>query len=374
MNKIRPIAIYLPQYHPIPENDEWWGKGFTEWTNVVVAEPLCSGHYQPQLPADLGFYDLRLNEIFYEQIKMAKDAEIYGFMFYEYWFEGKRLLEKPIENYLADAQIDFPYLLCWANENWTRKWDGLDAQVLLKQSYSVDDFAAHFDKVYARHIINEKYIKVDDKPVIAIYKPELIENLDILISLWREKALELGLPGIYFINCEANGIIKNPEIMGFDASYEFQPNWSLVGDHRIKRVLNLERYINFFPSYRIKNFLRKYLIIKSLLNTFIDYKTYSEDNRHNKHTGYKRFPGITTSWDNSPRRRNGGATVFLNSTPDLYRDWFKRLLDKFHPYSDSENFIFINAWNEWAEGAHLEPCKKWKHSYLNATKEVMKST
>jgi hypothetical protein len=370
MSKFRAICIYLPQFHPIPENDKWWGKGFTEWRNVVSAKPLTKNHYQPHLPSDLGFYDLRLSEVFYEQINLAKEAGIYGFMFYEYWFSGKRLLETPIENYLKDSSIDFPYFLCWANENWTRNWDGWNKEVLLKQEYSIEDFSNHFDQVYSRHFLSDKYIKVYGKPVISIYKPELIPQLDQLKEVWVEKAKALGFPGIYFICCESSGKPNNPENYKFDASYEFQPNWDISNFYRFKTNIFdflVEKISNeYLKKIILKNF--KYLFAK---NYFYDYRKYSEDPRHNKYPGYKRFPCIMPSWDNSPRRKLGNAAIFLNSSPKLYFEWFNRLSRNYRPYSEEENFIFINAWNEWAEGAHLEPCQKWGKANLIATKKAL---
>lgn len=370
MAEYRPIAIYLPQFHPIPENDAWWGKGFTEWTNVRSAKPLLQNHNQPQLPSELGFYDLKDGNVFHEQIRLAREAGIYGFMFYEYWFSGKRLLEKPIENYLTDDSIDFPYFLCWANENWTRRWDGQDAEILMKQEYSEADFSNHFDQVFRRHILSKKYIKIKGKPVIAIYKPELIPNLQKLVSIWIEKTIELGFPGLYLLNCEASGDLIDPVLQGFDASYEFQPNWRIAFDYRIAanqlRSLESVKIISL-----LKNLSNRLLKLNKVKNTFLDYSSYSRDYRHNFNPGYKRYPCIMTSWDNSPRRKKGNATVFLGSSPELYLDWFKRLLSGFTPFSEEENFIFINAWNEWAEGAHLEPCQKWGKGYLEATRKAL---
>lgn len=366
----RAIAIYLPQFHAIPENDMWWGKGFTEWRNVVTGKALCKGHYQPHIPADLGFYDLRNSTVFHEQIELAKAAGIFGFMFYEYWFGGKRMLELPIENYMADKTISFPYFLCWANENWTRRWDGQDKEVLLEQSYCESDYEMHFKEVYARHFKSGKYITVDGKPVLAIYKPGLIPDIEIMISLWRKMTRELGFPDLYLIGCEANGICE--KYHGFDATYEFQPNWRVAGSI-IQQSLQsknslVRRIYNRFQQLLIINWERK----DKGSNFFIDYSTYIKHVLSDTVTSeFKRYPCVMPGWDNSPRRKNGGAIVFLNSSPALYEAWLMRIAQGFRPHSKEENFIFINAWNEWAEGAHLEPCLFWGHAYLDATNTAL---
>jgi lipopolysaccharide biosynthesis protein len=371
MSDLRLISIYLPQFHPIPENNEWWGKGFTEWRNVVNSKPLFHGHYQPHLPADLGYYDLRLNEVFHEQIKLAKEAGIYGFMFYEYWFEGKRLLEKPIENYLNDNEIDFPYFLCWANENWTRRWDGQDNEILLKQSYNKDDYSRHFDEVYARHIISGRYIKIHGKPVIAVYKPYLIPNLNEMLSIWRNKSKELGFNDLYLISCESQGL---PEKEGFDAYYEFQPNWKFVSViNQSVKVRFCSRIISLVARYLPLGYQKKIYSKNEMVTTnkIIDYKDYVHSQiNQNSATAYKRFPCVMPGWDNSPRRKNGNAVIFHNSTPKVFSEWLNFVIQTFKPYSDEENFIFINAWNEWAEGAHLEPCQYYGQAYLRAVKDA----
>ncbi len=223
MNKIKPIAIYLPQFHPIPENDIWWGKGFTEWTNVTKAQPRFQGHYQPHLPADLGFYDLRLEEARLAQEQLAKDYGIHGFCYYHYWFNGKRILQEPLDRKMQNRKEDLPFLMCWANENWTRTWDGLDKEVLLKQEYGFDDDLAHI-----QHLISffkdERYIKVEGKPIFVVYRPNLFPDIQKTISIWRKAVREAGFPDLYIgyaLNAENH---FSPQSLGFDFAFEFQPN------------------------------------------------------------------------------------------------------------------------------------------------------
>jgi len=219
---MRPIALYLPQFHPIPENDEWWGKGFTEWINVVKAKPSYKGHYQPHLPADLGFYDLRLEEVRQAQATMAKMHGIYGFCYYHYWFSSRRILERPFQEVFETRKPDFPFMLCWANENWTRTWDGLDDNILLKQNYSEEDDRLHIQSLIP--FFNDKrYIKIGGRPVFAIYRSSLIPDPKSTIKIWRDEALKHGLE-LYLCRFESfgeNG--KNYVDDGFDAGIDFQP-------------------------------------------------------------------------------------------------------------------------------------------------------
>lgn len=354
---IRPIAIYLPQFHPIPENNEWWGKGFTEWTNVTKAVPRFKNHYQPHLPADLGFYDLRLHDVMKQQAELAKEYGIYGFMFYHYWFSGKQLLQKPVENWLHFKTPDFPYFLCWANENWTRRWDGQEQEVLIKQNYSDEDDIFHF-KELVKYFKDERYICIDEKPVFAVYRTHLFPNIKRTAEIWRQLALEHGLKGLYLISVESIGQKMNPTQIGFDAALDFQPDFAnlpnpLSGSF-IDRILN---------KFKIKNSPYK-------KDCIFDYSEMVEKMLSRPTPDYKIFPGITPMWDNTARRKEG-ATIIKGSTPGLYAYWLKKILESFKPYSKDENFIFLNAWNEWAEGNHLEPCQKWGKQYLEVTKKII---
>jgi len=358
--KIKPIAIYLPQFHPVPENNEWWGEGFTEWRNVTSSKPLFKDHYQPHLPKDNGFYDLRLHQTMIDQAEMAKKFGIQGFMFYHYWFSGKRILETPVNQWLNKKSPDFPFCLCWANENWTRRWDGMDQNVLLKQTYSKEDDILHF-KELLRHFVDERYICVDGKPVFAIYRTNLFPNILETAKTWRNEAIKAGLKGLYLVSVESFNNKLDPRTFGFDASIEFQPDFQFL-PKREKGSL-FERILN------------KLNLKKSVysIHTIYDYQKLVKKMESKPDVSYKQFLGITPMWDNSARRKSG-AIIFKNSSPESYKKWLLNVLSKSRNFSTDENFIFINAWNEWAEGNHLEPCLKWGQEYLEATKDALIQT
>jgi len=369
---IRPIAIYLPQFHPIPENDEWWGKGFTEWTNVTKARPLFSGHYQPQLPADFGYYDLRLPETMEYQAATAKRYGLEGFMFYHYWFNGKRILQTPIDNYRDKVKTNFPYFFCWANENWSRRWDGTDKEMLLQQNYSFNDDVEHIRFLF-RFFEDDRYMRVDGKPVLVVYKTEFMPDPQRTASIWREVAQKHGFPDLYLIRVEATDWSTRPAEIGFDAAMQFQPDWRniykyLLPQHPAEKIL-MKLYDHRYAGRIYKKITKKRPY--SYPHLVIDYKRFSEDFYDSHITAYKRYPCVTPSWDNYSRRQKGGAMIFHNASPDLYEKWLHQVALNFVPYSGEENFIFINAWNEWAEGNHLEPCLRWKTGYLEATKKAL---
>ncbi len=360
MKQVRPIAIYLPQYHPIPENDEWWGKGFTEWTNVTKAKPLFKKHYQPHLPADLGFYDLRLPEIRQAQAELAREYGIHGFCYYHYWFNGKQLLNKPIDEVLKSGQPDFPFCLCWANENWTRSWDGQNSQILLKQDYSFADDISHINYLF-KFFKDKRYIRIDNKPFFIVYKPELFPDIKKTISIWRNEALKAGIGELYLGYFEKEILNLDPKEIGFDIAIEFQPNFA-----------NLPPQRNFNIVHKILKKLKIWNNVYSR-NKILDYTVISKSKNNEVNSIYKRFPCVTPMWDNSARKKDN-ANIFINSKPKLYYEWLINTIKNFTPYSVEENFIFINAWNEWAEGNHLEPCQKWGRKYLEATKKAVENS
>ena len=358
MNNIKLIAIYLPQFHPIPENDEWWGKGFTEWTNVAKARPLFKGHYQPHLPADLGFYDLRLAEVREAQAQMAKAHGIYGFCYYHYWFNGKRLLNRPIDEVLKSAKPDFPFCLTWANENWTRVWNGSEKNTLIKQNYSNEDDEKHIEFLL-QIFSDDRYIRIDGKPLIIIYSPELLPCPMQTTDLWRNTAISNGYKDLFIAGMEKSKELPDPKSFGFDAIIEFSPNWTKLGDSR--RNSYYDKFLGLISGkYR-----------DSLKHSIYDYKNIISNSSSEDIRPYPYFRGITPGWDNSSRRREN-ATILINSTPWNYYNWLKNILN----YTINNNtipgkYIFINAWNEWAEGNHLEPCIKWGLQYLDATQKAL---
>jgi len=357
---LKPLAIYLPQFHPIPENDKVWGEGFTEWTNVKKATPLFEGHYQPHIPHEsVGYYDLRDPEVLVRQAAMAKDHGIYGFAFYHYWFNGKRLLNLPIDNMLKLKKPDFPFCLIWANENWTKRWDGQEKEIIIKQDYSCDDDRAHIRFLCKNVFADKRYITIDKKPVFIIYKPYLFPDLKQTINIWREEVAQTDFKDIYICSMDNFLMGKSPIELGLDATIHFQPDYRLfenrINNNVLSRILH---YLRIKESPFVKN-------------TVFDYENYSRIaiNYHSK-ISHKCYPGIMPSWDNTARRK-AGALIFKNSTPEKYRKWLESILKNYQSFNDEENFIFINAWNEWAEGNHLEPCDKWNDKYLLYTKEII---
>jgi glycosyltransferase involved in cell wall biosynthesis len=347
--KIKMIAFYLPQFHQIPENDKWWGKGFTEWTNVTKAIPQYVGHYQPHLPGELGFYDLRINEILERQVKLAKNYGIYGFCFHFYWFNGKRLLEKPLESFINNKNIDFPFCINWANENWTRRWDGLDNEILMKQDYSPDD-DIEFIKEVSKLFKHKNYIKINNKPLLMIYRPALFPNIKETAKRWRNWCKNNGIGDLYLVLTHSFEKI-NPKDIGFDAAVEFPPN-----RFGLKKI---NEKIEFFNS-NFKGDVYSYdeLIEKSIKNNT---------------DKYKKFKGICPSWDNEARKPGKGTSLF-GANPEKYKKWLKYVCEYTDQnFAENEKLLFVNAWNEWAEGAHLEPDRYYGYAYLQATYDVLKN-
>jgi tetratricopeptide (TPR) repeat protein len=343
---IKLIAFYLPQYHPIPENDEWWGKGFTEWTNVTQAKPLFEGHYQPRLPADLGFYDLRLPEIREDQAKLAKQNGIYGFCYYYYWFDGKRLLERPLEDMLNSKKPDFPFCLCWANENWTRRWDGLEKEILIAQKYSNNSYK-EFANSLIPYLKDSRYIHIEDRPLILIYRVGNLPNPMKAINIWREFFRKHGIGEVHISGVLGFGL-KNPVELGCDSAVQFPPN-SVAA----VRLSTSELPLNNFSG------------------VIYDYKQTAINTLKENFPNYQFFPGVMTSWDNTARRKQN-AGIWLNSEPENYELWLRGTIEKVLKCPNSnEKIIFINAWNEWAEGAYLEPDQKYGYEYLEATQKAL---
>ncbi|MBK1722586.1 glycoside hydrolase family 99-like domain-containing protein [Thiocystis violacea] len=344
---VRLIAFYLPQFHPIPENDAWWGRGFTEWTNVVRGRPRFPGHYQPHLPGELGFYDLRLPEVMARQVELARLYGVGGFAFYYYWFAGKRLLERPLEDYLA-SRLELPFCLCWANENWSRRWDGRDDQILMAQRHSPED-DLDFIQAIAKYLRDPRYIRVGDRPLLMVYRPALLPNPAETAGRWRAWCRAHGI-GEIFLAYTQSFESQPPADYGFDAAVEFPPNNSHPVD--ITREIQGRE-----PAFE---------------GTIYDWTIYPERSRHYAPCDYALFRGVNPSWDNEARRRGRGA-VFLGSTPAGYRQWLENAIaDTRERFQDpSERLVFINAWNEWAEGAHLEPDARHGYAYLQATRDAL---
>ena len=357
MSKKRIIAIYLPQFYPFKENDEWWGKGFTEWTNVTKAKPRFWGHYQPQLPTDLGFYDLRLSETREAQAELAREYGIYGFCYYHYWFNGRRILDKPLDSVLESGKPDFPFMMCWANENWARGWIDKEKDILLEQNYSTEDHRKHA-RFLMKYFKDPRYIRIDNKPVFGIYRSTIIPNIKEAIEIWREEAAKVG-EELYLCRFESYGI-SGPDYLdtGFDAAIEFQPHMMSCNGFK-KNKQFFQRFINHFYR-KIKK--------KNLFPIVFSYPQYVKYCMNLPIPNYKCYPCVMPGWDNSPRKR--AFMAFKNNTPEMFKKWVFWCNEKYPTYSDEENLFFVNAWNEWGEGCHLEPDSKFGRAFLEALKEL----
>lgn len=345
---VRTICFYLPQFHAIPENDKWWGKGFTEWTNVKPAIPQFEGHYQPHVPhADIGYYNLLERGAQAKQIELAKQYGIEGFCYYLYWFSGQRLLEQPLDNMLADPTLDFPFCVCWANENWSRRWDGLENDLLMVQNYSPEDDLAFIANI-SKYLRDERYIRVNGKPLLLVYRPNLFPNMKATTKRWRDWCRNNGIGEIYLAYPQSFETV-DPAVYDFDAAIEFPPNNS-----KPPRITEEQK-----------------AVVNDFQTTVYDWRVFVERSDEYTDPGYKLFRSATPSWDNTARKKNKG-TVFHNSCPKLFERYltnaFKEtLLRRENP---DERFVFINAWNEWAEGAHLEPDERYGYAWLQAVRNA----
>ncbi len=351
---IKPIAFYLPQFHEIPENNEWWGEGFTEWTNTRKAKPMMEGHYQPRIPHDdIGHYDLSDWRVLRQQAEMAKKHGIHGFCFYHYWFAGKRLLEKPVDMLLEHPEIDLPFCLCWANENWTRRWDGLETDILMEQHYSPEDDVAFIDDL-KKYLEDERYIRIDGKPVILIYRPGLLPDTKGSADRWRERLRANGIGEVYLI-CTFGAFADTtpPSEYGFDAGYEFPPNVHMPH----------QKYFRSIEEGRFKGNLCQYgQFVSDLLH---------RREEISKSANFEMFYSVMLGWDNTARRASGG-TVFNGYSSRIYREWLdKTIALTRESHEDDRRFLFINAWNEWAEGTYLEPDKQFGYRSLNETSRAL---
>ena len=348
--QLRAIAFYLPQYHPIPENDRWWGKGFTEWTNVARGRSQFPGHSQPNLPTDLGFYDLRLPEVRERQADLARASGIHGFCYYSYWFGGTRLLNAPLDAVIASGKPDFPFCICWANENWTRRWDGLESEILIGQHHSPEDDLAFFDSLLPA-LRDPRYIRIDGRPLLLVYRPGLLPEPAATAQRWRDRARNSGIGEIYLATIQSFFHLdpRGPYAYGFDAAVEFPPHSLAVEAVPQPRGLPGSKFDG--KAY--------------------DYVATREQFLGREMPGYPLFRCAMPRWDNTARR-GSEAGVFLGSTPAEYGEWLRRAIEYTKSaYFGDERLVFINAWNEWGEGNFLEPDQEHGHAYLDATRRVL---
>lgn len=364
------ITFYLPQYHTIPENDKWWGDGFTDWNNVKKGFPRFKGHYQPHVPSELGYYDLTNENTRIAQAELAKEYGISAFCYYHYWFNEKMLLEKPLNEVLNTGKPDFPFCICWANENWTRRWDGLDNEVLIQQNYEEYDPIIHMEwllKVFS----DKRYVRIDGRPLYLIYNPCDIPDLRDKIVLWRELAKENGFPDIYICSVKSIHNKFNENILialGFDALVDFIPNRDLENYRNNTIFQKLWFYKLLNKIIQMSGLTKK--IRKLPLTNLYDYRKIASDSMADYEYKQKTFPCVIPSWDNSARKRN--STVIHNEDTGLYEKWLENSCNKVMKNSPDEQIVFINAWNEWAEGCHLEPDLKNGRKFLESTLKVLK--
>lgn len=358
-NKPRLIAFYLPQYHPIPENDKWWGKGFTEWTNVTKAKPLFPGHVQPKLPSDLGFYDLRVPEIRNAQAELAQKHGVYGFCYWHYWFgNGRKLLDQPLNDMLKSGKPDFPFCLAWANENWTGIWHGSPDKTLVGQTYpGKSDYLNFFHSILPA-LSDYRYIRIDDKPLFIIYKPLNHPDLKYFIDIFQNEAIKAGFCGLH--------------IAGFSDSTPYVPSNhnldSLIFSNFSNLLLSSKNIAS--PEYYRRKFNQFFHLLNKHPIKVFSYKSAIKRWMEYEDLPFKYYPVIFPNWDNSPRSGNKSIIV-TNSTPDLFKQHLTDALKKIEGRSDSDKIIFIKSWNEWAEGNYMEPDALWGTKYLEKIRETI---
>lgn len=375
----RILAFYLPQYYPIPENDEWWGKGFTEWTNVAKAKPLFRGHYQPRIPADLGFYDLRLQEVREAQAAMARDAGVEGFCYYHYWFgNGRQLLERPFNEVLNSGKPDYPFCLCWANHDWTNKtWKKGSSlktdSIIMKMEYSIDDDIRHF-----KHLLpafrDKRYITVDGKPLFGIWAPNSIPDLRGFILRWRGLALENGLPGLHLVGYTANATGRSirGNRLSLWATDKAAEHYQALLDQGLDAVISsgLSRGQAMCQG-RMKMlayFLSKHTIFP--INNRTDYKKTMENYYVEEDRWENVYPTLMPQWDRTPRA-GIKTNPLTNSTPEKFEKTIDTALSLIKDKQPEHQILFLKSWNEWGEGNYVEPDLKFGHGYLDAIRNAI---
>jgi hypothetical protein len=370
-NKIKFLAYYLPQYHPIPENDAWWGKGFTEWTNVTKAKPMFKGHYQPRFPSDLGYYDLRVPEVRQQQAEIAENYGIDGFCYYHYWFgNGKMVLERPLKEVISSKQPDFPFCICWANETWKGIWFGSkNKETLIEQEYpGKQDYIDHFNYLLDA-FKDQRYIRIDGKCLFSVYIPTDIPDLPLFVTTFRECAKEAGIGDLYLLatRCPENW---DPKANGFDG---------VVGSQFTSlRYVTGRNYEKLTLTKRIINRIRRIFINVEQFNLnfeerqkplVVDYEEACKYLLPSKKYSFDYFPCVVHDWDNTARAGQK-SVIFHNSTPELWQKHLEEACYYVGDHKEDQKIIFIKSWNEWAEGNYLEPDVKWGYQYIEVVKKV----
>ena len=366
LNSVKYIAFHLPQFHEIPENNHWWGRGFTEWTKVRSAVPLFKGHQQPRVPKDECYYDLSDHSQLCRQAELAQHFGVGGFCFYHYWFKGKRLLETPLEMMLSRKSPNFPFMLAWANEPWTRAWnEGGEREILQPQEYGDNEDWLEHIRCLLRYFKDERYIKLNNKPVLLLYRPESIENFDEMIQNWEIEVQKAGFDGIHLVRMLTVYSNKKWANSRIEANVEFEPGFTIA--HTLSAQQRFHRKLKRLGMKLSKNMPLKFR--KNFITRF-DYTTLS---RHISDRVLRfscpTYPGVFVAWDNTPRRKENGIVVD-DSTPSIFEDFLGKQTKK--ALANGLPFVFINAWKEWAEGAYLEPDVTNDTQYLEALERVVR--
>ncbi|MEN8174631.1 MAG: glycoside hydrolase family 99-like domain-containing protein [Pseudomonadota bacterium] len=366
--KVRAIAFYFPQFHAIPENDEWWGKGFTDWVNIKKAQPLFDGHNQPRVPLNENYYDQSQKEVISSQIELASRYGLGGFCHYHYWFEGKQLLQKPTDIFLNSPELKFPFCLAWANETWSRRWDGRDHHILIQQAHTPDAslWLDHFNYLI-RAWTDERAIRVDGRPLFLIYRPQNVVNLEGMLEFWREKAVERGLPGLFVVAIKQYELPDNRVYDHFDAVTRFQPFEAIWSPDFPRKQVVQNRFLQRLRA--LPEPMQS--VVRSVRHafqkpTFFDYdQVWKHMLQVKQERGLPTFFGAFMDWDNTARygRR---ATIFRGVSPERFEYWFRKLVETVAHQPEGERLVFVNAWNEWAEGTYLEPDERTGYRYLEA--------
>ena len=371
---VKLLALYFPQFHPIPENDAWWGKGFTDWVNVRRAQPQFRGHDQPRVPLGDRYYDQSQLATLEWQQALAKQHGLSGFVHYHYWFGGKQLLETPTNLMLENRHLDLPFALAWANETWSRRWDGRDHHILVEQTHAPDRalWQKHFDYLF-RAWSDDRAIKVDGKPIFLVYRSHRITQIGEMFDFWREQAHRRGLPGIYLVSMKQYEFPVPEVLRHFDATMQFQPFEAIYSPDFEVPVLETSkalRHVRMLPD-KAQDFLRaiRYRFFSGL--TFYDYDlVWKQILKEEREGGIPAFPGAFVDWDNTARYVKR-ARIFKGATPERFEHWFAQQVEATSRRPAPEHLIFLNAWNEWAEGTYLEPDVRHGHRYLEAVKRCL---
>ncbi len=367
------VAMYFPQFHEILENNRWWGDGFTDWFNVKKAKPQFNGHYQPRVPLNKNYYDQSDCETLRCQISLAQKYGVHGFCHYHYWFDGKQLLHEPTDLMLSNKDINFPFCLSWANETWSRKWDGKNHSILIRQTHipEKERWKRHFEYLF-KAWSDERAIKIDGRPIFVIYRPHYIHHIGDMLDFWQQEARRRGLKGIYFMAQKQYEFPNSNILRHFDAVFQFQPFESIFSKKTKQGSVGAYRKIlkkglpETFKKWLIS--LRESLFPKL---TFYDYdEVWADVIKVRNEPSLTTFPGAFVDWDNTARYNNR-AHLFKGSCSKKFEYWLGRLIDTMKERNLPEDYIFLNAWNEWAESAYLEPDEKNAYGYLNAVKKAM---